>query len=247
MPRHYHPYQKKAALQELDASFGDIVMTSERTGIPERTLRDWRRQREKGLPKLPPSPPNFSSPPPPPKPALPIFEDDMKALAFMRQQILDELVNISANIKDSFAQTAPHRRLRVLSDLLDRLMKLDEHLEPYQPEERIVMSWSCGIYVRTPTERHGPFSPEELPVGWRENFGPECDLEIYWGDGTATPIPEGSFMDQIMATYQIKDNHERPHVNPGEDEYWERPGWREKLTKSDYDIGYREPTPEHEW
>jgi hypothetical protein len=136
MPRHYRPYQKAAALRELDASFGDIVTTSERTGIPERTLRDWRRQREKVLPNLPPPPPIFSpppSPPPPPKPALPIFEDDMKALAFMRQQILDELVNISTNIKDTFAQTAPHRRLRVLSDLLDRLAKLDERLRPYQP------------------------------------------------------------------------------------------------------------------
>ncbi|MEZ4669185.1 MAG: hypothetical protein R3E39_14860 [Anaerolineae bacterium] len=247
MPRRYRPHEKAAALQTLDACLGDIVLAADRTGIPERTLRDWRNQREKGLPL---SPPFFSSPPPPPKPDLPIFEDDMQRLAFMREQILAELVNISANLKDSFAQTAPHRRLRVLSDLMDRLMKLDLHLQPYQPEERIVMSWSCGIYVRTPTERHGPFDPGDLPSRWRESFGPQCDLEIYWGDGTATPIPEGPFMDQLMITYNIEDNRQRPVLAPQDmpkDEYWEVPDWRERLTKDDYDDGIIEPHPEQDW
>jgi hypothetical protein len=103
------------------------------------------------------------------------------------------------------------------------------------------------LYVRTPNERHGPFEPEDLPPRWREIFGPDCELEIFWGGNQATLVPEGPFMDHILNTHTIDDNEERPLVDPGEDEYWEHPGWREELTESDYDIGYREPTPERGW
>jgi hypothetical protein len=82
----------------------------------------------------------------------------------MREQIMGELLNISANIQDTFAQTAPHKRLRVLSDLLDRLMKLDEIVKPYQPKPWYRFNWDTGLYVRTRTERHGPFTPDVKPL-----------------------------------------------------------------------------------
>jgi hypothetical protein len=230
MPRHYTAFQKGDALQLLDSLYGDIALTSERTGIPERTLRDWRRERERSSP---PSPPPFSAPPPPPN-EVPDFEDQLDALNYIREQVMNELLNISANIGDTFAQTPPHKRLRVLSDLLDRLMKLDEIVKPYEPTPWYRFAWETGLYVRTRTERHGPFTPEDLPKNWREVFGEEPLLEIYWGDNEMTPIPEGVFMDQVLQTYTVEDNKEIPRFDADVDEYWDYPGWRDR--KEDYQL-----------
>jgi len=237
MPRHYTTHQKADALQVLDTAYGDIALASQRTGIPERTLRDWRRERERSSP---PSPPPFSAPPPPPNEA-PEFEDELDALIYMREQIMGELLNISANIQDTFAQTAPHKRLRVLSDLLDRLMKLDEIVKPYQPVPWYRFTWDTGLYVRTRTERHGPFTPDDLPEKWREIFGEEPQLEIYWGDNEITPVPEGRFMEQVLKTYPVEDNNEVPHFDAHVDNYWDYPGWRDRTEDYQLDNGIRIP------
>lgn len=237
MPRHYSADQKATALQMLDSLFGDVSATSDRTGIPERTLRDWRRERERSSPPSPP--PNFQ-PPPPPEEA-PEFEDQLDALNYIREQVMGELLNVSANIKDTFAQTPPHKRLRVLSDLLDRLMKLDERVEPYQPVPWYRIAWDVGLYVRTTTERHGPFTPDDLPENWREVFGEEPLLEIYWGDNEITPIPEGRFMEQVLKTYKVDDNNEYPRFNTFVDDYWEFPGWRDRTVDYTLDNGIRIP------
>lgn len=240
MPRHYTPQRKADALQQLDSLYGDIALTAERTGIPERTLRDWRRERERSSP---PSPPPFSAPPPPPNEP-PEFEDDLEAVTYIREQIMNELLNVSANISDTFAQTAPHKRLRVLSDLLDRLMKLDEILKPYQPDTWFRIAWETGLYVRTPTERHGPFTPEDLPRNWRTDFADEALLEIYWGGNEMTPVPEGAFMDQVLQTYTVEDNKAIPRFNTFVDNYWEFPGWRENTENYTLDDGERKPRNE---
>ncbi len=230
MPRHYTTAQKTAAMQVLESTFGNILLTSSRTGIPERTLRDWKRAKE--LSSQPSPPPNFSPPPPPSEP--PEFEDEIDALTYIREQIMGELLHISANIRDSFANTAPDKRLKVLSELLDRLMKLDEIVEPYEPTPWYRFAWETGLYVRTTTERHGPFTPENLPQKWREVFGDEPILEIYWGDNEATVINEGRFMDAVLNSYTIEDNNERPRFNTFVDDYWDYPGWRERT--EDYTL-----------
>jgi hypothetical protein len=240
MPRHYTAFQKGDALQLLDSLYGDIALTSDRTGIPERTLRDWRRERERSSP---PSPPPFSAPPPPPnKP--PEFEEDLDALVYIREQIMAELLNISANMHDTFAQTAPHKRLRVLTELLDRLMVIDAAVEPYEPTPWYRFSWETGLYVRTRTERHGPFTPDDIPKNWREIFGEEPLLEIYWGDNKITPIPEGPFMERVLHTYTVEDNNEVPRFNTFVDDYWDYPGWRDRTEDYTLDNGIRKPRNE---
>jgi hypothetical protein len=44
MSKYYHPKHKALVLQKLVENNGDIILTSLQTGVPQRTLRDWRYQ-----------------------------------------------------------------------------------------------------------------------------------------------------------------------------------------------------------
>lgn len=55
MPRKYTDQQKIDALQHLADNYGNVTLTAIQTGIPERTLRDWKRRRKfETLKDLPP-------------------------------------------------------------------------------------------------------------------------------------------------------------------------------------------------
>lgn len=123
MSKRYSPEHKALVLQKWEANGGDIALTSVQTGIPERTLRQWRQQHQRQLP-----PPQISE-----RRQLPEFENDLAALDFMRRQILDELLALSGDLQGNFGVTTPYQRIQILSRLLDRLMTLDEHLKPYRP------------------------------------------------------------------------------------------------------------------
>lgn len=150
MPRHYSPAEKIAACARLLVNRGNITLTAHQLGIPGRTLRDWR-QNLLGKDQPPPSPPQSvlppppwsplppSSPPPTPPSAqtqaeLPPFEDDLAAFNFMRRQMLDDLLAISLQLRQNFADATPYQRMVIIPQLLDRLMKLDERLKPYQAQ-----------------------------------------------------------------------------------------------------------------
>jgi hypothetical protein len=66
---------------------------------------------------------------------MPKFENDLDALAFIRQNILGELSRLSASLKDDPGFSTPYQRALVLSQLMDKLLKLDVHLKPYMEEE----------------------------------------------------------------------------------------------------------------
>lgn len=121
MSRRYTPEEKSAALEVLAAS-GSIAFASRQTGIPERTLHTWRHQQLLAADQQ-----RRHSPLPPPLQ----FDDDLEALAFMRKQIMQELVNLSADLPDGLGVSSPYQRVLLMSHLLDRLMKLDAHLQPY--------------------------------------------------------------------------------------------------------------------
>ena len=128
MPFKYTPDQHAAAMVVLERNRGDIRATAHQTGIPDRTLRAWRGSI---LPYLPPPPPlsrqNTAE--------LPAFENDLDTLAFIRQNILAELSRLSASLQHDSGFSTPYQRALVLSQLMDKLLKLDVHLKPYVPQE----------------------------------------------------------------------------------------------------------------
>ncbi len=59
----------------------------------------------------------------------------MEALAYIREQIMSELVRLTAKFEEDNAFATPQQRAAILTQLLDRLIKLDVHLKPYEPTE----------------------------------------------------------------------------------------------------------------
>ncbi len=140
MSRRYTPAEKSAILAILRANYDDISLTHHQTGIPERTLREWRRSQlppPKSSPRqqeFSPHTPDFiaagGSPPG--------FTDDLEAMRFMRSRIMQELLNLTTSFNDDFGGATPYHRVQMLSRLLERLMKLDNHLKPYIRAEQII-------------------------------------------------------------------------------------------------------------
>jgi hypothetical protein len=128
MPSRYHPDHKAAVLVVLERNGGNMKATSRQTGIPVRTLRHWRGDI---LPYLPP--------PPTPRrqqiAEVPAFQDDIEALSFIRQNIIAELSRLSASLQYDSGFSTPYQRALVLSQLMDKLLKLDLHLKPYAKAE----------------------------------------------------------------------------------------------------------------
>ncbi len=127
MPRKYSPDQKTAALIQLERNGGNIPLTAGQTGISENTLYAWQRTIRVFFQQ---------NPLPPQNPAESIaFHDDLSALAFIRQQIMNEMVRLSSSLQYDSGFSTPYQRVLVLSQLMDKLMKLDIHLKPYTEEE----------------------------------------------------------------------------------------------------------------
>ncbi len=127
MPRKYSPSEKADALAHLHRT-GSFPLTALQTGISERTLYTWRQQEflQQTLQQQKPAPPLQKE--------IPTFDDDLDLLDYLRQQIMTELVRLASNFDDNGFAT-PQQRAVILTQLIDRLIKLDQHLKPYQPEE----------------------------------------------------------------------------------------------------------------
>ncbi len=182
MSRRYTPDEKSAILADLDLSQGDILLTSQKTGVPERTLYAWARERRlqrqqqhtTPLPQQPPPvmPPNIAAKD---VAELPTFENDMDAMRFMRSRIMQELLNLTMSLNDNFEGTTPYHRVQILSRLLERLMKLDEHLKPYIPAEQIIrIVREAKPYVNPNFYQHMTSRPDLLPASFSE---PPEDVE----------------------------------------------------------------------
>src|SRR5438105_2838799 len=98
MPRTtYTTDQRMAALVELERCRGDILRASLNTGIPERTLYTWRRRFYAENKQQ-------RSPVPPPLPKeIPTFENDAETLAYVRQQMMSQLVRLVSTFQEDNA------------------------------------------------------------------------------------------------------------------------------------------------
>jgi hypothetical protein len=127
MPRiTYTADQRTAALVEVERCGGDIIRASLKTGIPERTLYTWRRRFYAENKRQ-------QTPPLPSLKAIPTFKDDLESLAYIRKQMMSELVRLASTFQEDSTFATPQQRALILTQLIDRLIKLDEHLDPYLP------------------------------------------------------------------------------------------------------------------
>src|SRR5690349_4855229 len=133
MPFKYTPDQKTVALVLLERNLRDFSRTSQQTGISRSTLHAWDSDIQAYIQETPTLVRQPAE--------LPVFENDMDALAFIRQNILGELSRLSASLKDDPGFSTPYQRALVLSQLMDKLLKLDVHLKPYEDliEEEVII------------------------------------------------------------------------------------------------------------
>jgi hypothetical protein len=127
MPQKYSPLQKAAALVLLERNSGNFPLTVQQTGISRSTLYEWQSEIQAFFQENTPS---IRQPA-----ELPVFSDDLETLAFIRKQIMDEMLRLAVSLKDDPGHSTPYQRVKVLAQLMDRLMKLDHHLQPYVDDD----------------------------------------------------------------------------------------------------------------
>ena len=123
----YPAEQKAAAMALLERNRGNVPLTARQTGIPLRTLYSWQEA-------IAPYMQQYAMPNTPAV-AMPIFENDLEALAFIRQNIIGELSRLSASLQHDPGFSTPYQRALVMSQLMNKLLKLDLHLRPYMDDE----------------------------------------------------------------------------------------------------------------
>jgi hypothetical protein len=197
----YSPQEKAVLLEKLTANQGDVHRTFLETGVSERTLYRWRGE-------LWQSWRHQSSPPSPPK-SPPEFENDLQALAYLRHKIMAELVSVADSYDVSASFASPTQRARVLTQLLDRVMKLDEHLKQHRQSNvprNILFTGDMGIYVRSQDGCRGPFAPREVPRNWKIRYGDSARLEAHWGDDSFTILAEEAFAELLLNLVNYEDD-----------------------------------------
>lgn len=124
----YTTEQKNHAITCLKQNEGDLTLTSIQTGIPRRTLYDWKRQLNQ--PESPSTQKNFDPPPPPhAKAGQQQKIDEIKAL---RDRLMQRLKDLAYSMDDDPQITI------AISRLLDRLIKLDQYIAQLAPPEKVI-------------------------------------------------------------------------------------------------------------
>ena len=154
MPSKYTPAQKENALEMLEIG-KDIGFVHFRTGIPERTLRDWRKQledqsnrqtAEKGFPSAADWPTESesclddeSAKEPQPSPDNPQDETpantDIEDFTYIREHLMQHARHMAANLQPD--EPDSNRRTLALARILDRIQWLDTILPDRFPEKVI--------------------------------------------------------------------------------------------------------------
>ncbi|MEO8606239.1 MAG: transposase [Chloroflexota bacterium] len=133
MPRTYSSDLKAAAMVAVERNNGNIQLVAQQFNIAENTLYAWRRNIQVFFQQNP-LPPQYTA-------EVPAFENDLETLAFIRQNILGELSRLSASMQYDSGFSTPYQRALVMSQLMDRLLKLDVHLKPYMEEEEEIITY----------------------------------------------------------------------------------------------------------
>jgi hypothetical protein len=114
---------------------GNVALVSHLTGIPQRTLRDWRWQgsfptaiRREDTPER-----REHATAPPEKNSDAAAADDLDAL---REHLVRHALMLVTSLSDDIADAPLSERVMALTRLVDRIVKLDEH-NPIEYEEII--------------------------------------------------------------------------------------------------------------
>ena len=167
MSRRYSPETKIAALERLHMCNGNIARASFETGIPERTLHTWRRQAwleyQRRRPPTPPLPPLEDTP------EQKRLEADFNALRSVRDQIMQEISNLAPSVTAGLELASPYHRVLILSQLLDRLLKLDSRIPPDVPS-----AWQGVLFAYQDSDGSIHTTPEHER---------DYDVEAWTADG----------------------------------------------------------------
>ena len=126
MSRRYTDEQKAEALQHLDDNYGNVTLTALQTGIPIRTLRDWKRYRKLEILKdLPPEKVarRRQQEIEPEEQADIEEEDSAAAYSRIRAHLMQHINTLLETLTDD-PDTA-NLRVIALTRLLDRVIKLE--------------------------------------------------------------------------------------------------------------------------
>ena len=144
MARKYTDQEKANILQHLDDNFGNVMLTAIQTGVPRRTLQDWKRLRKlnaikNGTPisnALPPTKNSARRQQNAANNKSPLRsggdlegdkedneEEETNVYAQIREQMMEHLFTLMETLTDD-PDTA-HLRISALSRLLDRVIKLE--------------------------------------------------------------------------------------------------------------------------
>jgi transposase-like protein len=133
MSNRYESNEKAAAMALVERNRGNVQLTAQQMGIPERTIQSWLMDIRPYMHQFAPAREASAV-------ETPVFANDLEALAFIRQNIIGELSRLSASLQHDAGFSTPYQRALVMSQLMDKMMKLDVHLKPYMQEtEEIVV------------------------------------------------------------------------------------------------------------
>jgi transposase-like protein len=146
MTRRYTQQQKEEILQQLDDNFGNVTLTAIQTGIPKRTIYDWKQQRKllalkNGEPvpgQLPPKKNSVWRRQSAANPEQAETHDDgnpPNEYARIRERLMEHLDTLIETLTDD-PDTA-HLRISALSRLLDRVIKLEDLARTAGPQKVI--------------------------------------------------------------------------------------------------------------
>jgi transposase-like protein len=124
MSNRYESNEKAAAMALVERNRGNVQLTAQQMGIPERTLQSWLIDIRPYMHQFAPAREVSTV-------ETPVFKNDLEALAFIRQNIIGEVSRLSASLQHDTGFSTPYQRALVMSQLMDKLLKLDLHLRPY--------------------------------------------------------------------------------------------------------------------
>jgi hypothetical protein len=142
MSTRYSSEAVAAVMVLLERNRGDVQRTADQTGVPDRTIYRWQRQVLTQLRRYTPLSPQTAEGM---SMDVPVFENDLATLSFIRQNIINELSRLSASLKDDPGISTPYQRALVLSQLMDKLLKLDGHLRPLMGDDDDVFELSDDV------------------------------------------------------------------------------------------------------
>jgi transposase-like protein len=109
MSKSYSPEYKQMACQLLQTNGGNVDLTSRQTGIPPRTLREWRQRHAHQ----------------PPQQDTRRRQNVEEQLHFLRERMMEQAIALAMTLSSETDPSLLSQRIIALTRLVDRLMKLD--------------------------------------------------------------------------------------------------------------------------